>query len=145
VRVRGDEESLRRITLILLDNAIKYTPMRGEEGESRVIVSLERAKGQAVLRVRDTGIGIGPVDLPHIFERFYRADPARSSPGTGLGLSIAQTLVERLGGAAAAQYYGGTAGGFHRWAPRSPPEAAINGGVYAGWCRHRSLHAWLQR
>ena len=98
VRVRGDEESLRRVTLILLDNAIKYTPIRDEEGASRVIVSLERSKGQAVLRVRDTGIGIEPADLPHIFERFYRADCARSRQGTGLGLSIAQTLVEELGG-----------------------------------------------
>lgn len=103
VRVRGEEESLRRIILILLDNAIKYTPLRNEEGASRVIVSLERAKGQAVLRVRDTGIGIEPTDLPHIFERFYRADPARSSPGTGLGLSIAQTLVEQLGGTITAE------------------------------------------
>ena len=117
VRVRGDEESLRRITLILLDNAIKYTPMRGEEGESRVIVSLERAKGQAVLRVRDTGIGIGPVDLPHIFERFYRADRARSSPGTGLGLSIAQTLVERLGGSITAESTPGQGSTFSVWLP----------------------------
>jgi signal transduction histidine kinase len=98
VRVHGDEESLRRVTLILLDNAIKYTPLREEEGASRVIVSLKRANGQAVLCVRDTGIGIVPADLPHIFERFYRADRARSRQGTGLGLSIAQTLVERLGG-----------------------------------------------
>src|SRR5207237_8881062 len=98
VRVRGDEESLRRVALILLDNAIKYTPRRDEEGAGRVIVSVERADGQAVLRVRDTGIGIDPDDLPHIFERFYRADHARSRQGTGLGLSIAQTLVERLGG-----------------------------------------------
>jgi signal transduction histidine kinase len=98
VRVHGDEESLRRVMLILLDNAIKYTPIRGEEGEGRVIVSLERSDGQAVLRVRDTGIGIDPADLPHIFERFYRADRARSRQGTGLGLSIAQTLVEQMGG-----------------------------------------------
>ena len=117
VRVRGDEGSLRRVTLILLDNAIKYTPMHGEEGVSRVIVSLERAKGQAVLRVRDTGIGIGPADLPHIFERFYRADRARSSPGTGLGLSIAQTLVERLGGSITAESTPGQGSTFSVWLP----------------------------
>ena len=99
VRVRGDEASLRRVTLILLDNALKYTPARSEDGAGRVTVSLEKASGQAVLRVRDTGIGIDPDDLPHIFERFYRADPARASQGTGLGLSIAKTLVEQeLGG-----------------------------------------------
>ncbi len=117
VRVRGDEESLRRITLILLDNAIKYTPMRGEEGESCVIVSLARARGQAVLRVRDRGIGIGPADLPHIFERFYRADRARSSPGTGLGLSIAQTLVERLGGSITVESTPGQGSTFSVWLP----------------------------
>jgi two-component system OmpR family sensor kinase len=117
VRVRGDEESLRRVTLILLDNAIKYTPIRDEEGASRVIVSLERAKGQAVLRVRDTGIGIEPADLPHIFERFYRADRARSRQGTGLGLSIAQILVERLGGHITAECIPGKGSTFSVWLP----------------------------
>jgi two-component system OmpR family sensor kinase len=117
VRVRGDEEGLRRVTLILLDNAIKYTPIRDEEGASRVIVSLERADGQAVLRVRDTGIGIEPADLPRIFERFYRADRARSRQGTGLGLSIAQTLVERLGGRITAESTPGKGSTFSVWLP----------------------------
>jgi two-component system OmpR family sensor kinase len=117
VRVRGDEESLRRITLILLDNAIKYTPISDEEGANRVIVSLERANGQAVLRVCDTGIGIDPVDLPHIFERFYRADRARSRQGTGLGLSIAQTLVEQLGGHISAESTPGKGSTFSVWLP----------------------------
>ena len=117
VRVHGDEESLRRVTLILLDNAIKYTPLREEEGASRVIVSLERANGQAVLRVRDTGIGIDPADLPHIFERFYRADRARSRQGIGLGLSIAQTLVERLGGYIMVESTPGKGSTFSVWLP----------------------------
>ncbi|TME13556.1 MAG: HAMP domain-containing histidine kinase [Chloroflexi bacterium] len=117
VRVRGDEESLRRVTLILLDNAIKYTPIRDEEGASRVIVSLERTRGQAVLCVRDTGIGIDPTDLPHIFERFYRADRARSSQGTGLGLSIAQTFVEQLGGRITAESIPGKGSTFSVWLP----------------------------
>jgi signal transduction histidine kinase len=64
----------------------------------RVIVSVEREEQEGVLRVRDTGIGIDPDDLPHIFERFYRADRARSRLGTGLGLSIAQALIEQSGG-----------------------------------------------
>lgn len=98
VRVRGDEEMLRRVALILLDNAIKYTPVSSEEERGRVIVSLEREENHAVLRVRDTGIGIDPAELPHLFERFYRTDRARSRQGTGLGLSIAQTLVEQMGG-----------------------------------------------
>src|SRR5207302_2309751 len=66
VRVHGDEENLRRVTLILLDNALKYTPSNSEDGRGRVIVSLERTDEQAVLRVRDTGIGIEPADVPHI-------------------------------------------------------------------------------
>ncbi|HAH01297.1 MAG TPA: hypothetical protein DCL75_21185 [Ktedonobacter sp.] len=117
VRVRGDEESLRRVTLILLDNAIKYTPLRDEEGASRIIVSLERDNGQAVVCVRDTGIGIDPADLPHIFERFYRADRARSRQGTGLGLSIAQTLVERIGGHITAESTPGKGSAFSVWLP----------------------------
>jgi signal transduction histidine kinase len=103
VRVRGDEESIRRILLILLDNALKYTPTPEKDGAGRVTVSLERTEKEALVRVRDTGIGIDPADLPHIFERFYRADRARSRQGTGLGLSIAQTLVEHLGGHITAQ------------------------------------------
>src|SRR5207249_9053950 len=116
-RVRADEETLRRVTLILLDNAIKYTPSSSAESKGRVIVSVERAEGQAVLRVCDTGIGIDPVDLPHIFERFYRADRARSRHGTGLGLSIAQTLVEQLGGHITAQSTPGEGSTFSVWLP----------------------------
>ncbi|MEO6893023.1 MAG: sensor histidine kinase, partial [Ktedonobacteraceae bacterium] len=117
VRVRGDEESLRRVLLILLDNAMKYTPLRDEEGANRIIVSLEQADGQAVLHVRDTGIGIEAADLPHIFERFYRADRARARQGTGLGLSIAQTLVERLGGRITAESTVGKGSIFSVWLP----------------------------
>ena len=117
VRVRGDEESLRRVALILLDNALKYTPSSSEDGMGRVIVSLERIDGQAVLRVQDTGIGIDPADLPHLFERFYRTDRARSRQGTGLGLSIAQTLVEQLGGRITAESTPGKGSTFSVWLP----------------------------
>ena len=117
VRVHGDEERLRRITLILLDNAIKYTPSNAEDDLGRVIVSLQRADRQAVLRILDTGIGIGPADLPHIFERFYRADRARTRQGTGLGLSIAQTLTEQLGGHITAESIPGKGSTFSVWLP----------------------------
>jgi signal transduction histidine kinase len=117
VRVRGDEACLRRVALILLDNALKYTPGRSEGGAGRVTVSLERLDGQAVLRVRDTGIGIEPDDLLHIFERFYRADRARSRQGTGLGLSIAQAEVARLGGRITTESKPGKGSTFSVWLP----------------------------
>lgn len=115
VRVKGDEESIRRVLLILLDNALKYTVENGEAG--RVIVSLERTGKEALLRVRDTGIGIDLDDLPHIFERFYRADRARSRQGTGLGLSIAQTVVEQLNGRISAESVPGQGSTFSVWLP----------------------------
>ncbi len=91
----GDPDRLKQLLLILLDNAIKYTPLGG-----RVSVSLRRSDAGAELTVRDTGVGIPAEALPHVFERFYRADPARSRDpgGTGLGLPIAQWIVEQHGG-----------------------------------------------
>ncbi|WP_220201782.1 sensor histidine kinase [Reticulibacter mediterranei] len=115
VRVRGDEESIRRIMLILLDNAIKYTQGKGEVG--LITVSVERKQNEGVFHVQDTGIGIDPGDLPHIFERFYRADRARSQHGTGLGLSIAHTLAEQLGGRITAESVPGEGSTFSVWLP----------------------------
>lgn len=90
VEVRGDFAHLRRLVWILLDNALKYTPASG-----RVEVSLARQNGAAAVHVRDTGVGIADEDLPHIFERFYRADPSRGMvEGNGLGLSIARWIAE---------------------------------------------------
>jgi signal transduction histidine kinase len=76
---------------ILLENAVKYTPNGGEIG-----VLFHNGDGDAHVEIRDTGIGIPTADLPHIFERFYRADEARSreTGGSGLGLAIAQWVVE---------------------------------------------------
>ena len=82
--VLGDYSALNRLLLILLDNAAKYTPAPGT-----IRLTLEAAE-QVRLTVADNGIGISPADLPHIFERFYRADPSRGQvEGSGLGLSIA--------------------------------------------------------
>lgn len=117
MRVRGNEESLRRLLLILLDNAIKYTLAGEGITEGRVTVSLERVGPEAVIHVRDTGIGIELEDLPHIFERFYRADRARSRQGTGLGLSIAQTLIEQLSGRITVESEPGKGSTFSIWLP----------------------------
>ena len=89
VEVLGDRDYLKQLLLILVDNATKYTPTGG-----RVTLSACVADGLVALRVADTGVGISPEDLPHIFERFYRADRARQSGGTGLGLAIAKWIVD---------------------------------------------------
>lgn len=95
VRVFGDADRLKQLLLILVDNAIKYTPAPG-----RVTLALRRNDGTARVAVRDTGMGIPPAALPHVFERFYRADPARSRDpgGTGLGLPIARWIATQHGG-----------------------------------------------
>jgi signal transduction histidine kinase len=89
--VRGDPGQIRQLVHILLDNAIKYTPSGG-----KVRLAVTHAEGRAELTVADTGIGIAPEDMPHIFERFYRADQARvrDEQGSGLGLAIAQWIVQ---------------------------------------------------
>jgi signal transduction histidine kinase len=95
VSVAVDEARIRQVIRILLDNAIAYTPAGGT-----ITVFVEQHGGKAALRVRDTGIGIPAADLPHVFERFFRADRARSraTGGVGLGLAIARVLVEAHGG-----------------------------------------------
>jgi two-component system, OmpR family, sensor kinase len=88
----GNSDSLRQLVLILMENATKYTQPGG-----RIKVSLEENAGRVTLTVADNGAGISPEDLPHIFERFYRADRSRKAGGTGLGLSIAKWIVEQHG------------------------------------------------
>jgi heavy metal sensor kinase len=88
--VQGDVSSLERLFMILLDNAVKYTPTGGHVG-----VRAWSEEGFAKVEFHDSGIGIAAGDLPHIFDRFFRADRARSpeSGGTGLGLAIARWIV----------------------------------------------------
>ena len=93
--VSGERDRLKQLVLILIDNALSYTPAPGE-----VRVSLSRAGSEAVLCVEDDGIGISPEVAARAFERFYRgADAQRVDPaGTGLGLSIARWIIDRHGG-----------------------------------------------
>ncbi len=95
--VIADPDRLRQILLILIDNALRYTPAGGT-----IILSAEPVGKHVQISVRDTGCGIAPEHLPHLFERFYRADQARNRANNGnnagLGLSIAKGLVEVHGG-----------------------------------------------
>jgi signal transduction histidine kinase len=108
--VTGDAALLRQLVMIVLDNAIKFTEANGV-----VRVGVRQQSGQATLAVEDTGVGIEPDVLPHVFERFYRGDPSRTresgggaggaaardgrpSTGAGLGLSIAQWIATEHGG-----------------------------------------------
>jgi heavy metal sensor kinase len=95
VYVEGDQSHLKQLILNLVDNAIKYTPSGG-----RVNIQVTTRNRSAVLEVVDTGVGISSEALPHIFERFYRADRARSrnSGGAGLGLAIVRAICEAHNG-----------------------------------------------
>ncbi|MEJ7655041.1 MAG: sensor histidine kinase [Chloroflexia bacterium] len=88
-----DPDALRQLLLILLDNAIAHTPPPG-----LVVARLETRGSEFTITVADSGVGIAAADLPHVFERFYRADVSRGAGGVGLGLSIAQAIAERQGG-----------------------------------------------
>jgi signal transduction histidine kinase len=94
--VTGDPALVRQLLMIVLDNAVKFTPAGG-----RVRLSTASPGGQAEVVVEDTGIGIGVTQLPHIFERFYRGDPARGrgtgAEGAGLGLAIARWIADAHG------------------------------------------------
>jgi two-component system, OmpR family, sensor kinase len=98
VEVLGDPDQLKELFLILVDNAVTYTPRGGE-----IRLGAERIDGEVRVAVADDGVGIDSADLPHVFERFYRADRTRtrgSDPlrgGTGLGLSIARWIADEHG------------------------------------------------
>jgi signal transduction histidine kinase len=100
--IKGDSEALRRVVRGLIDNAIKYTPERG-----RIAVHAKQVENLVAITVKDNGKGISEIDLPHVFEKFYRAgskeDGTATAPGTaasgvGLGLYLAQHVIEQLDG-----------------------------------------------
>jgi signal transduction histidine kinase len=89
-----DPKRIRQVIANLLSNALRYTPRDG-----RIEISVHAAEGEVEVYVSDTGPGISPQDLPRLFERFFRGDPARNrSGGSGLGLAIARRWVEAHGG-----------------------------------------------
>ena len=89
VVVMADRTRLEQVAANLIDNAVKYTPTGG-----RVDVEIERDRDRALLRVRDTGMGIPPDDLPRIWGRLFRGDASRTERGLGLGLSLVKAVVE---------------------------------------------------
>jgi signal transduction histidine kinase len=93
VPVLIERDLMTQAIVILLDNAVKYSPANGS-----VDVRLSTDGGEAVIAVRDTGIGISQSELPKVFDRFYRAETSRTKPGSGLGLAIAKQIAERHDG-----------------------------------------------
>jgi len=91
--VIGDSDNLIRLFVNLLDNAIKFT----EHGSITLAAIRDRA-GTLKVTIADTGVGVSPEHLPHLFDRFYRVDPSRTTPGSGLGLAIAQEITRAHSG-----------------------------------------------
>jgi signal transduction histidine kinase len=123
VRLAVDRHRIREMLLNIVTNAIKYTPRGGT-----IALVLEEDDAAVTFTVRDTGIGIAAGDLPHIFERFWRADPARSRtgdrPGVGLGLAIAKWIVEAHGGSITVQSRPGRGTMFTIRLPKARAEVA---------------------
>jgi two-component system, OmpR family, sensor kinase len=95
IAAKGDESFLRDLFLVFLENAVKYSPP-----DTRIKVNLRRVNGSARVQFQDEGIGISPQHVPHIFERFYRANDSGQADarGSGLGLAIAQAIAHAHGG-----------------------------------------------
>ena len=96
--VRGDGDRIRQVLVNLVHNAVKFNRPGGS-----VTISTKVDKGSVIVSVSDTGIGISKEELPHVFERFYKGDKARTGGGAGLGLAIAKHIVEAHGGSISAQ------------------------------------------
>jgi len=119
--VDGDPERCREVLLALLDNAIKYTPAGGS-----IALRAHAADSDAVVSVRDTGIGVAPEEVDRLFDRFYRVDKARSraAGGTGLGLSIAREIVQAHGGTLRVESAPGSGTTVTMRLPLAPPAEA---------------------
>jgi heavy metal sensor kinase len=124
VWIRADAPAIERLFRIVLENAVKYTPGGGEIG-----IVFHNGDRSAHVEIRDTGIGIPAKDLPHIFERFYRADETRSreTGGSGLGLAIAQWAVEAHQGSITARSNLGRGSVFSISLPLAQPPGGVPG------------------
>ncbi|WP_082652022.1 sensor histidine kinase [Gorillibacterium timonense] len=110
--VHGNADSLRQMLFIFIENAFKYTP------EGHVVLDGSYSEGQVGVRIQDTGIGMDKDEVPHIFERFYRADVSRGkTSGTGLGLSIAKWIIDQHGGSIEVTTRFGEGTSFLIWLP----------------------------
>lgn len=121
LRVNGDRDRLKQVLINLVANAIQYTPQDGD-----VFLSLSKVGDQARIICRDTGPGIPAEDLPHIFERFYRAEKSRTrgkSTGFGLGLSITKWIVEHHNGRIEVDSKEGDGTTFAIWLPLLDPQS----------------------
>jgi len=115
LQVNGDRDRLKQVLINLVGNAIQYTPQDGD-----VYLSVAKVADQARIICRDTGPGIPAEDLPHIFERFYRAEKSRTrgrATGFGLGLSITKWIVEHHGGRIEVESKEGQGTTFAIWLP----------------------------
>lgn len=124
----GDPRHIRRLLYNLLDNAIKYTGPSGQ-----VTVAAWKAEGNWHVSIADTGIGIPPEHVPHVFERFYRVDPARTADGggAGLGLAICQSIVCAAGGHISLESEPGRGTIVRFWLPHRPQSGAAAGASMA--------------
>lgn len=120
-RVHADRVRLEQVAANLIDNAVKYTPEGG-----RVTVDVETSGGRALLRVRDTGVGIPANEVPRIWDRLFRGDRSRTERGLGLGLSLVKAIVEANGGTVAVASVPGEGSTFTVALPAvpTPPQVA---------------------
>jgi len=132
-----DEDRVEQLLVILIDNAMRYTP----EGGS-ITISASQTKGERILvTVSDTGCGIAPEDLPHIFERFFKTDRSRREGGTGLGLSIAKQIIDKLGENIYVESKLGEGTSFHFTLKNYISNAIALGPVGAGYVIHNEPEA----
>jgi signal transduction histidine kinase len=101
IMVEGNELQIKQVLANLLENALKFTPENGS-----ILLTLRRVDDHALITIRDTGIGISPEDLPHMFERFHRGRNASEYAGNGLGLAIVKAIVESHAGSVESQSQG---------------------------------------